>query len=289
MPNSLLWKTLSLTALAMICFAANSILCRWALKENSIDPASFTMVRLASGAIILMLIVRLRTKSAKIRSKGSWLSASMLFLYAFAFSLAYVSLDTGTGALILFGAVQLTMVLQAMYKGKRLNLTEWTGLVLAIGGFAYLLLPGATAPSLKGFLLMSLSGVAWGIYTLNGKSSEDPLQDTGYNFLRSIPFLLIPLIWMAGTGLLTSRGLQLAIASGAITSGIGYTIWYMALRGLGTVQASVVQLSVPLLAAFGGLLLLSENPSLRLGLSGLFILGGIFLVMIAAKASNSSN
>lgn len=289
MPNSLLWKTLSLTALAMICFAANSILCRWALKENSIDPASFTMVRLASGAIILMLIVRLRAKNVKIRSKGSWLSASMLFLYAFAFSLAYVSLDTGTGALILFGAVQLTMVLQAMYKGKRLNWIEWTGLVLAIGGFAYLLLPGATAPSLKGFLLMSLSGVAWGIYTLNGKHSEDALQDTGYNFLRSIPFLLIPLIWMAGTGFLTSRGLQLAIASGAITSGIGYTIWYMALRGLGTVQASVVQLSVPLLAAFGGLLLLSENPSLRLGLSGLFILGGIFLVMIAAKAPNSSN
>ena len=213
----------------------------------------------------------------------------MLFLYAFAFSMSYISLDTATGALILFGAVQITMVLHALVKGDKLKTTEWTGLLLAVGGFVYLLLPGASAPSIEGFVLMTISGTAWGIYTLRGKQSKGPLEDTGYNFLRSLPFLLLPLIWLAGHNFISTKGILLAIVSGALTSGLGYTIWYMALGGLSTVQASVVQLSVPLIAAIGGIALLSERLTFRLGMSAVLILGGILMVILSRNRSKRVN
>jgi len=278
-------KTIIFTILALVAFAANSVICRLALKDDAIDPGMFTSIRLFSGAVVLIIWVFL-SKDRKIeKSKGSWFSAAMLFMYAAAFSYAYVSLETGIGALIAFGVVQITMISYSLISGYRLNRLEWFGIIMALAGFLYLLLPGATAPSLIGFLLMTLSGIGWGIYSLRGKNSKHPLVDTAYNFLRTLPFLILLLYFMFRESNFTTKGLLLALLSGAVTSGIGYTIWYMALRGLNSIQASIVQLLVPLIAAIGGVIFVSELISFRLIASSLLILGGIFLLIVKRNRS----
>ncbi|MGH1366369.1 MAG: DMT family transporter [Calditrichia bacterium] len=280
--------TILLTTFALIAFAANSVLCRLALGQQAIDASAFTAIRICSGALLLLTIFYLRyQKEGKASdAHGSWLSAGMLFMYAAPFSFAYLTLDTGTGALILFGAVQITMILAALLQGNKLHLLEWAGLIIAFGGFVYLVLPGVSAPPLEGFLLMSLAGVGWGLYTLRGKGSANPLGDTAFNFARAVPLALILLVFMIKQIQLSSTGVLLAVASGAIASGLGYTIWYMALRGLSTSQAAVVQLSVPIIAAFGGVLFVAESLTMRLTIAALLILGGIGLVVLGRNKTN---
>ncbi len=270
------------TLLAMLAFAGNSLLCRAALKSTAIDAASFTAIRIAAGAIALWLIVRAR--DGAMRSAGSWGSAAALFAYAAAFSYAYLSLTAATGALLLFGAVQTTMIAVGLWRGERLAARQTAGLVCALGGLVGLLLPGLAAPPWHGALLMGAAGVAWGIYTLRAKGAGDPLQVTAGNFLRACAFAaglgLAALPWAS----LDPAGAGYAVASGALASGVGYAIWYTALRGLRVTSAATVQLSVPVLAALGGVALLGEPITLRLIVASVAILGGIALV-IAAKAA----
>ena len=265
--------------LALIAFAANSVLCRLALGNNSIDAASFTAIRLLSGVLVLLIILRISNKN-NFPTKGSWFSSIMLFLYAITFSYAYITLDTGTGALILFGSVQITIIMLSVFSGNRLHITEWAGISIAFTGLVYLVLPGVSTPSFAGFLLMTVAGIAWGIYTLNGRGSANPLADTAYNFLRTTPFVLILVAITIYNAHYSLDGIVLAILSGAIASGMGYTIWYIALGGLTATQAAVVQLSVPVIAAFGGIIFVSEAITLRLTLSASAILGGILLVIL---------
>lgn len=267
------------TALALIAFAANSILCRLALSEEAIDPASFTSVRLMAGAVMLYALVRgHRGGSAPL--KGSWLSAAMLALYAVPFSLAYVSLTAGTGALLLFGAVQATMLLASVGAGERPDAGQWIGVVLALAGLVYLLLPGLASPPLMAAMLMLLAGVAWGVYSLLGKGSADPLRETAGNFVRAVPFAIAVSAVMLRDLHVELRGLVLAIASGAVASGLGYVLWYAALRNLSGFTASIVQLAGPVLAAAGGVLLLDERISLRLAVAATLVLGGIALAIM---------
>jgi drug/metabolite transporter (DMT)-like permease len=203
----------------------------------------------------------------------------MLFVYAVTFSYAYVTLSTGTGALILFGSVQITMILLSLLAGNRLHVSEWLGVIIAFSGFVYLILPGVSAPTVNGLILMTTAGIAWGIYTLEGRGSVNPLADTAYNFLRTIPFVFILAIITFENIQYSTQGIWLAVLSGGIASGIGYTIWYIALGGLSTTHAAVVQLSVPVIAAFGGVFFVAEEITLRLTFSALLILGGILLVV----------
>ena len=273
-------RTLVLTALAMVAFAANSVLCRLALREGAIDAASFTAVRLVSGAVALGLILLLRDRSVKaMAAQGNQGSALALFVYAAGFSLAYVELATGTGALLLFGAVQATMIGIGLYRGERLAPLQWLGLMLALAGLVALMLPGATAPPLAAAALMLVAGAAWGVYSLRGKGAADATAVTAGNFLRALIWLLPlalfawPAQWPQGAGLVY------AVLSGALASGAGYAIWYLALRGLVSSTAATVQLSVPVLAALAGVLWLDEAFTLRLLLASAAILGGIALVI----------
>jgi drug/metabolite transporter (DMT)-like permease len=271
----------------MVAFAANSVLCRMALGEQAIDAASFTAVRLASGALLL-LGIRLLAGRASPRprapaGRNRWAPAVMLFLYAIAFSYAYRSLSTGTGALILFGAVQATMILAALRASERLTPLEGMGLVLAVFGLVYLVLPGLSAPSPAGSALMALAGISWGVYSLRGRGSSDPLGDTAGNFARSVPLVAVVLVAVVARVHLTPRGVLLAAASGALASGLGYAVWYAALRGLTAARAAVVQLSVPVLAAAGGVAFLGERVTLRLVLAGVFILGGVGLAVAGTR------
>ena len=272
---------LTLTFLAMLAFAGNSLLCRIALKNTSIDPATFTTVRMFSGAIALWLIVSLR--SGPRARAGSWASAVALFAYAAAFSFAYVKLSAGTGALLLFGAVQATMILTGLWRGERLNGWQGIGLALALGGLVALVLPGLSAPPLHSAMLMVSAGVAWGVYSLRGKGAGDPLSATTGNFLRSIPFALILSLVMLNAARLDAGGIAYAIVSGALTSGVGYAIWYAALRGLKATSAATVQLSVPVIAAVGGIILLGEPVTPRLFGASVVVLGGIAMVVLRAK------
>lgn len=285
-------KTVVYTIVALIAFAANSVLCRLALGNGVIDAESFTSIRLVSGIVALFVILAIKrmyqrnsSPSSETRNaaKGSWFGAITLFAYALGFSYAYNSLETGTGALILFGVVQITMILVSILSGNKLHVVEWLGVGLAFFGFVYLVLPGVTAPSLSGFTLMTVAGIAWGYYTLNGKGSRQPLIDTAYNFLRTIPFVLVLVVFSWDRMSLTTEGVALAVASGALTSGMGYAIWYAALTGLKTMQAAVLQLLVPVIASVGGILFVSEILTLRLIISSLLILGGIFLVVIGRQ------
>ncbi len=267
-----------LTLLAMIAFAANSLLCRVALRETNIDAATFTLVRIVSGALVLCLVVSTRNRSG--RGAGNWPSALALFVYAAAFSFAYLSLTAGTGALLLFAAVQATMILWGLARGERLRLRQVAGLALALGGLVVLVFPGLSAPPVTGALLMLGAGVAWGIYSLRGKQTADPARATGGNFMRAVPFAIglvaasVP--WLR----LDGAGVAYAVASGGLASGIGYLIWYMALAGLKAASAATVQLSVPVLTALAGILLLGEPLTLRFVLAALSILGGIALVVL---------
>jgi drug/metabolite transporter (DMT)-like permease len=280
-------SAITLTTLALLAFAGNSILCRMALKDGEIDAAGFTSIRLISGAIALLLIVAVKSGDMNLRQNGSWLSASMLFLYALGFSYAYVDLGAGTGALILFGLVQATMIIAALINGDRPTAVEILGWVLATAGLIYLVLPGVEAPSAAGSVLMGIAGIAWGIYSIRGRSESDPAASTASNFIRSVAF--IPLVFAASFQSLhwTTTGVALAVLSGAITSGIGYVLWYAALRHLKTIQAALVQLSVPAIAALGGVALLSEPLSRRLIISSGLILGGIMVALVWKSRSKA--
>jgi drug/metabolite transporter (DMT)-like permease len=270
-------KTLLLTTLAMAAFAANSLLCRMALGDRAIDAASFTLIRLASGALVLWLLWFRRTGQARLRPHPK--AALFLFAYAAAFSFAYLQLDAGTGALILFGAVQLTMVTAGLLAGEATPPQTWVGLTLSLVGLVYLVSPGLTAPPLQSALLMGAAGVAWGLYSLSGKGASDPLQATAGNFLGAVPLALILILPFLGSQHLSASGVWLALASGALASGLGYVIWFAALRGLSASAAASVPISVPLLAAVGGTIWLGESLSWRLALASLLILGGIALVL----------
>jgi drug/metabolite transporter (DMT)-like permease len=267
-----------LTLLAMIAFAGNSLLCRLALKRTAIDAASFTFIRILSGAVALWLVVTIRKRTSQ--KAGSWASALALFAYAAAFSFAYISLSAGTGALLLFGAVQAAMILWGLRKGERLRTRQWLGLALAVGGLVALLFPGLSAPPIEGALLMICAGIAWGIYSLRGKGAGDPATATAGNFLRAVVFAAVLSIAFLPWARLDRSGVGYAILSGAIASGLGYVIWYSALPGLKAASAATVQLSVPVLAAAGGILFLGELITLRFLLASIAVLSGIALVVI---------
>ncbi len=267
-----------LTAAALCAFAANSILCRLALGAASIDAASFTTIRLSSGALALWLIYALRRKKAT-RLQGSWTSAALLFLYAAAFSFAYIELTAGSGALMLFGAVQATMILAGLLAGERPPPLGWVGLVIALGGLVYLVSPGLAAPPLASASLMASAGLAWGLYSLRGRGVADATAATTGNFIRSVPFVLIISPLMLLSIKLSPAGIGLAVLSGALTSGVGYVIWYAALPGLTRARAATAQLSVPILAAFGGVAFLAEDLSLRLIIAAVLVIGGIGLAL----------
>jgi drug/metabolite transporter (DMT)-like permease len=275
-----------LTSLAMIAFACNSLLCRFALKHTSIDAASFTAIRLISGAVMLWLVARM--SRATDTCSGNWLSALALFVYAAGFSFAYVSLPASTGALLLFGAVQATMIGRGIWSGERLHRLQLVGLMLAIGGLVGLLLPGLSAPPLLGSLLMLSAGVAWGVYSLRGKGACEPIKVTAGNFLRAVPIAAALSILMHDGTSFDSAGFWYAVSSGALASGIGYAIWYMALPALKATNAATVQLSVPVIAALSGIVFLGESVTLRLVLASLAILSGIALVIMEKQNANSA-
>ena len=276
-------KIIVYTVFALIAFAFNSILCRMALRAGEADAAGFTAVRLVSGALALLAISYFAS-SAKISLKrGSWTSAFFLFAYAIGFSFAYIGLTVAAGALILFSSVQFTMVAVALFRGERPQMLEWLGLLVALGGLVYLVLPGLTSPPLFASLLMAAAGVAWGFYTLRGKGSGDPLGDTTGNFIRSVPMMAIALVPFFFQVQLSPRGWILAILSGAIASGVGYTVWYAALKHHTATRAAVLQLAVPVIVAFGGVLLLSEEMTTRLLIAAALILGGIGMTIFGRK------
>jgi len=277
-------RIIALTSLAMIAFAGNSLLCRAALNHTSIDAASFTTIRLISGAVMLWLVVRMRRGTYA--DEGGWLSAFALFAYAAGFSFAYVSLPAATGALLLFGAVQATMIGYGVWAGERLLKLQLIGLVLALGGLVGLLLPGLSAPPLYGSVLMLGAGVAWGVYSLRGKGAGDPTRVTAGNFLRAVPIAVALSILMLNGSSLDTAGFWYAVSSGALASGIGYAIWYTALPALKATSAATVQLSVPVIAALGGIVFLGESITLRLVLASVAILGGIALVILVKQHAN---
>lgn len=284
----------------MIAFASNSLLCRAALKQTNIDAATFTFTRIFSGAVALWLLMRVRRRTIADRTasplvatfssssliihhlsprNGTWSSALALFVYAAAFSFAYVTLSAGTGALLLFGAVQATMILWGLHKGERLNTIQIVGFIVAVTGLVVLVFPGLSAPPLAGSVLMLGAGIAWGIYSLRGKEERNPATVTTGNFIRAVPFATALSIIFAPWAHVDLAGIIYAIMSGAVTSGLGYIIWYSALPGLKAASAATVQLSVPVLAATGGILLLGEPITLRYMLASVAVLGGIALVV----------
>jgi drug/metabolite transporter (DMT)-like permease len=270
-----------LTATAMIAFAANSLLCRAALRDTSIDAASFTSIRISSGATALWVIMKLR--GTNWREAGNWLSALALFAYAAAFSFAYHTLSAGTGALLLFSSVQATMILWGLHKGERLRALQLLGLAVALGGLIMLLLPGLSAPPLFGSALMLAAGVAWGVYSVRGKREANPAGATAGNFIRAVPMVMALSVVLIPAMRLDPAGAGCAMLSGALASGCGYVIWYTALPSLKAASAATVQLSVPVLAAAGGILLLGEPLTLRFVLASVAILGGIALVVLERR------
>ena len=276
--------------LALIAFAANSVLCRLALGDSTIDPAGFTAIRMLSGAIMLMLIVMLFTNKSlahsrltlrrvfSVKNAQGWLASTMLFGYAIFFSFAYIKLDTASGALILFATVQFCMIGASVYKGHHLYIKEWLGVLISFAGFVLLMLPSATQPSLVGFVLMVISGIFWAFYTLLGRNAQQPVLLTAENFIRCIPVALISLCFSVSLYSFSWQGAWYAVASGAIASGLGYSLWYLVLKNISITQAAISQLSVPLIAALGGVVFVGESLTNNLILSGGLILLGIFLV-----------
>ncbi|WP_106856035.1 DMT family transporter [Caballeronia novacaledonica] len=276
-----------LTVIAMLAFAGNSLLCRLALKGTQIDAASFTLVRIASAALVLwiMLIARGGHRRDDARRAGNWASALALIVYAAPFSYAYVRLAAGTGALLLFGAVQATMIGYGIAIGERLAATQWLGLLLALAGLVWLVLPGLAAPDPASSALMIAAGIGWGVYSLRGRGKSDPVAETAGNFLRALPFAVAvsALVLAFAFARFDAPGVAYAAASGALTSALGYAIWYAALKGLKPATAATVQLSVPVIAAAGGVLLLGEPLTARLAASAAAILGGIALVVLSKR------
>ncbi len=279
-------RSIVLVVFAMFAFAGNSLLCRMALEQTEIDPASFTAIRLISGAVMLGLVVGLRG-GAQVGA-GSWVSAVVLFAYAAGFSFAYVSLSTATGALVLFGAVQITMIGHGVWTGERLRGRQVAGLFAALAGLVGLLLPGLSAPPLRGAVLMLTAGLAWGIYSLRGKRAGDPTRVTAGNFLRTVPIALVLSVLLFKDVSLDGAGVGYAIASGALASGIGYAIWYAVLPALKATTAAIVQLSVPVIAAMGGIVFLAEPVTLRLALASVAVLGGLALVLLQGESKSAN-
>lgn len=271
------FRLTALAALTMLAFAANSIFCRLALKTTSIDAASFTLIRFVAGALVLVFILHARVITGGPR--GTWKAATALFSYAAAFSYAYIELPTAAGALLLFGAVQVTMIGVGLATGERFSVLQWAGFLLAICGLVSLLLPGLSAPEPKAAGLMLLAGVAWGIYSLLGRRLSNPIAATAGNFIRALPFTLILCVFTGNAVSLDSTGIAYAVASGSLASGVGYAIWYAILPSLPATLAATLQLSVPVIAAVGGVLFLGEVVTLHLTLCSLAILGGIGLVI----------
>jgi drug/metabolite transporter (DMT)-like permease len=275
--------TVIYAALALVAFAANSVLCRVALHQGAIDPATFTSIRVVSGAAALLLVM-----SCTRRDIGGWtvpggttlLTPAILFLYAVPFSFAYTRLSAGTGALILFGAVQVTMLGSAAWSGERLRSTQWVGVLVALAGLVVLVLPGLTAPPPWAAALMAIAGLFWGLYTLRGRGVANPLVHTTRNFVWAVPLVLVVSALTLRQFHASRRGVLLAIVSGAVTSGLGYVAWYSAVGRLTATRAAVLQLSVPVLAAAGGVIILMEPVSLRLAASAMLVLGGIALTLI---------
>jgi len=275
-----------LTLLALLAFAGNSILCRLALKETAIDPATFTFVRIASGAALLWIVAAARKTNAT--SQGGWFSATALFLYAAGFSFAYTQLPAGTGALLLFGAVQATMIVWGFLRGERLHAGGAIGLAIALCGLVGLTWPGVSTPPLLASCSMLAAGLAWGVYSLRGRSIANPLQATAANFIRAVPpaLLLSGLLWSRMN--FDRAGVVVAIISGAITSGLGYVIWYAVVPELGAIRASIVQLCVPVLAAAAGIVFLNETLSTRVTLAAAAILGGVALALVKKSTGNQT-
>ena len=280
-------RTVLLTSIAMVAFASNSLLCRLALQHAAIDAASFSSIRLVSGAVVLAILARAGARRAP-PARVDWAAATMLFAYVAFFSFAYLTLSAGTGALILFGAVQITMLGAGLAAGARFEPLGWVGFALALGGLVYLVSPGVTAPTPLGAALMSVAGVAWGVYSLRGRGLDNPLGATAGNFLRAAPMALALSAVLASRAHVRPSGIVLALASGAITSGIGYVIWYAALKGLSAIRAAAVQLAVPPIAAFGAVLFLAEPLTSRLATASAAILGGIALVL-ASRTQRKRN
>lgn len=278
MPNARLFFIL---LLAMVAFAGNSLLCRVALAAGEIDAASFTIIRLLSGTAVLVALVGYQHKSRFVG--GNWISAFALFAYAAGFSFAYINLSAATGALVLFAAVQITMISFGIWSGERLNSRQIVGVLFAVGGLVSLLLPGVQAPSLLGALLMLGAGVAWGVYSLRGRGLSDPTHETAGNFVRTVPMAVILSILFYSSADIGTLGVVYAVASGAFASGLGYAIWYMALPHIRATTAATVQLSVPALAAGGGVMFLSEPVTLRLAISSVAILGGVGIFIVSKR------
>jgi drug/metabolite transporter (DMT)-like permease len=273
-------KTPLWTGLALVAFAANSVLCRLALGRAAIDAASFSTIRLAAGACMLLFITAAVSKKSPPWHRGNAVSALLLFLYAAAFSFAYNGLGAGVGALILFGSVQATMIFFALRSGERPHVLEWSGLALALAGLAYLVFPGLSAPPLLSSTFMAVAGVSWGLYSLRGRGATRPLDETTKNFVLALPLACVINLLMMRDAHVSRPGIILAIVSGALASGVGYVVWYAALRGLTATRAATVQLAVPVLAAAGGVIFLSERISLRLLLAACVILGGVGLALL---------
>ncbi|WP_412970974.1 DMT family transporter [Glaciecola sp. MF2-115] len=297
------------TFVAMLAFAGNSVLCRMALESGTIDPATFTSVRLISGAIILSILVLSISKLSENKAgdlkpfdssnpranfntrlchlcslkQSSWLGGLALFAYAAGFSFSYISLSTGTGALILFATVQITMITIALFQGSRFSLAQWFGFAIALVGLVYLFLPGISAPPIFGALLMVLAGIAWGVYSIMGKKVLNPSQSTTENFIRASLITLLLSLFFINDMSISMDGLLLAVASGVITSGIGYAIWYAVLPYLKSATSASVQLTVPVIATLGGIVFLEEDISLRLFLASIAILGGVAMVILLSK------
>lgn len=275
-----------LTALALVAFAGNSLLCRTALRHGAIDAASFTAIRMLSGALMLGLLAGIRrrtepsSQTSSANAHGSWLSAIALFAYAAAFSFAYLSLSAATGALLLFGAVQVTMIGHGLWRGERMHAGQWLGLAVAFAGLVVLLMPGLQAPPWQGAGLMLAAGAGWGAYSLRGRGVGDPLQATAGNFLRTLPMVALLSLLARGSMTADAQGVIAAVVSGALASGLGYAIWYTALPALRATSAAIVQLSVPVLAAVGGIFWLGEPLTLRFVLAAVAVLGGIALVTL---------
>ncbi|MDG6099784.1 DMT family transporter [Alteromonas sp. ZYF713] len=276
-------KLVLLAALAMTAFAANSLLCRMALVETDIDPASFTFWRLTSGALMLTLLVVMRNQ--KPLQEGNMASAVALFVYAAGFSFAYISMTTGAGALLLFGAVQVTMISWGLFKGERMSALQWGGFLLALIGLILLLLPNAAVPQLSSALMMLAAGIAWGVYSLKGKGAKFPIEATAGNFIRATPLALVLLVIFWPGGEFHAEGMAYAVASGAIASALGYALWYSILVHIAAIKAATLQLSVPVLAVFAGWLFLDETVTLRIILSSLAVIGGVAMVIWVKKVA----
>jgi drug/metabolite transporter (DMT)-like permease len=274
-------RLILITTLAMLAFAANSLLCRVALRDTTIDAASFTAIRLASGAAVLAVIVR--SRNGRPMEAGSWAAAACLFGYAAFFSFAYRQLSAATGAILLFGAVQTSMLSWGLATGERLRPLQVAGLLVAVGGLIWMLLPGLSAPPLLGAAFMIAAGLSWTGYSMLGRGTKDPVKATAGNFLRTVPFAAVLFLAQQAAASVDRTGALYAVISGAITSGLGYVLWYAALPALTATSAAVIQLSVPAIAALGGVMLLAEPLSSRLAIASLTIIGGIALTILRPR------